>query len=415
MKKIIVILAVLMAFGSTAQNTFPNNGNVGINTATPSARLDVNGNMKIDSCLLVKDSMRVERDVRVEGDLRVQGESYFTQKAYFSDQIAATGKIKTDGNIKVGNNANIDNKLNVDGNATFADVVKMSGLQGLNNLNNPNLEVVFRTPNGNLKTFGAGQFAAFVASQPIQPYACLGGNVPNPYWLSGLNKLYTECDFIRVGIGTNDPQHKLHVVGTAHAKDLLIGPSDANGDALINGYAENDTQDLLRMGNKVGNAVEQVRLRLTAEGQMLLTNIGSQPSLTINNTGGGQALVIYNSNGTANSDKILQLEDDGMLRAREMRIDAAAWSDFVFEEEYELMSLTEVAAFIEKNKHLPNVPSEQEVLDNGINVVEMQALHMQKIEELTLYMIEMDQKMNEMEKRLNEMEAENKELKNTSK
>jgi hypothetical protein len=61
-----------------------------------------------------------------------------------------------------------------------------------------------------------------------------------------------------------------------------------------------------------------------------------------------------------------------------------------------LPSLTEVEAFINKNKHLPDVPSESEVLENGINLGEMDALLLQKIEELTLYVIELEKKLEEL-------------------
>ncbi|MEZ5199226.1 MAG: hypothetical protein R2764_23425 [Bacteroidales bacterium] len=70
------------------------------------------------------------------------------------------------------------------------------------------------------------------------------------------------------------------------------------------------------------------------------------------------------------------------------------WKDCVFNEKYNLMSLSETEAFIRQNKHLPGIPSEAEVLENGINVGEMNALLLQKIEELTLYVIELEKKIN---------------------
>tara|TARA_B110000090_G_scaffold23019_1_gene22614 strand:+ start:409 stop:1623 length:1215 start_codon:yes stop_codon:yes gene_type:complete len=86
-------------------------------------------------------------------------------------------------------------------------------------------------------------------------------------------------------------------------------------------------------------------------------------------------------------------EFHGTIRATEVKINARWWSDFVFDDEYKLMSLAEVETFIKKNKHLPNVPSESEVLENGINVADMQAVQQQKIEELTLYLIELKKEL----------------------
>jgi hypothetical protein len=86
----------------------------------------------------------------------------------------------------------------------------------------------------------------------------------------------------------------------------------------------------------------------------------------------------------------------GTLRATKVNVDAKWWSDFVFADDYKLPSLAEVEAFIATNKHLPNVPSEAEVLENGIDVANMQAIQQQKIEELTLYIIQLKKEMDAM-------------------
>jgi len=71
------------------------------------------------------------------------------------------------------------------------------------------------------------------------------------------------------------------------------------------------------------------------------------------------------------------------------------WSDFVFKSDYQLRSLKEVETFINENGHLPDIPSDEEVITNGVNVGEIQSKLLQKIEELTLYLIEME-KNNEL-------------------
>ncbi|MBM3435054.1 MAG: hypothetical protein FJY07_02425 [Bacteroidetes bacterium] len=58
--------------------------------------------------------------------------------------------------------------------------------------------------------------------------------------------------------------------------------------------------------------------------------------------------------------------------------------------------MKQIEAFINRHKHLPGIPSEKEVLEKGINVGEMNALLLQKIEELTLYVIELEKKINEI-------------------
>ena len=90
-----------------------------------------------------------------------------------------------------------------------------------------------------------------------------------------------------------------------------------------------------------------------------------------------------------NVNYALSLSTAGLLTAREIKVTLNGWSDFVFKEDYNLRTLEEVETFIAKNNHLPDVPSETEVIEDGINLGEMDAILLQKIEELTLYMIEM--------------------------
>lgn len=74
----------------------------------------------------------------------------------------------------------------------------------------------------------------------------------------------------------------------------------------------------------------------------------------------------------------------------------ANWSDFVFDRDYDLMTLKEVESYIKENGHLPDVPSAEEVKANGVEVGEMNAILLQKIEELTLYIIELEKKIEEL-------------------
>ncbi|MNF81810.1 hypothetical protein D3C84_641000 [compost metagenome] len=88
------------------------------------------------------------------------------------------------------------------------------------------------------------------------------------------------------------------------------------------------------------------------------------------------------------------------------------WPDYVFKKEYNLPTLEEVEKHIAVKGHLENIPSEEEVLKNGINLGDMNAKLLQKIEELTLYMIEMKKENDEMKKQNNLIKAENELIKN---
>lgn len=107
--------------------------------------------------------------------------------------------------------------------------------------------------------------------------------------------------------------------------------------------------------------------------------------------------------GTENPDANFKLSVNGSIRSKEVKVEAN-WSDFVFYDNYELRTLEEVEEHIAENGHLPEIPSEAEVTENGVNLGEMDAKLLLKIEELTLYMIDMN-------KRMSQLETENGELK----
>ncbi|MES2516679.1 MAG: hypothetical protein V4585_01145 [Bacteroidota bacterium] len=78
----------------------------------------------------------------------------------------------------------------------------------------------------------------------------------------------------------------------------------------------------------------------------------------------------------------------------------AFWADYVFEPAFKLRPLKEVEQFIKDNKHLPDVPSTAEVTQNGIDLAQTQALLLQKVEELTLYVIQQQKEIDRLKKRV---------------
>ena len=96
------------------------------------------------------------------------------------------------------------------------------------------------------------------------------------------------------------------------------------------------------------------------------------------------------------------LELHGTLKSIKVKVQPKWWSDFVFEPTYKLMPLNELEQFIKINNHLPNIPTTKEVNKEGTDVGDTQALLLQKIEELTLYVIEQDKKIDKLQKKINE-------------
>jgi hypothetical protein len=103
--------------------------------------------------------------------------------------------------------------------------------------------------------------------------------------------------------------------------------------------------------------------------------------------------------GTA-PDVTYRLSVNGNIRSKEVVVESG-WADYVFAKDYKLPLLTEVEKYIKVNNHLPEIPSAKEIQENGLKVGEVQTKMMQKIEELTLYIIEQNKKIEALEKKLN--------------
>ena len=88
-----------------------------------------------------------------------------------------------------------------------------------------------------------------------------------------------------------------------------------------------------------------------------------------------------------------------------MKVEATKWPDFVFDKDYKLRTLQEVENHINEHKHLPDIPSEKEVKENGLSLGEMQAKLLQKIEELTLYTIELNKTVKEQGELIQELRS----------
>lgn len=99
-----------------------------------------------------------------------------------------------------------------------------------------------------------------------------------------------------------------------------------------------------------------------------------------------------------------KLDVKGTIHSQEVKVDISDWSDFVFKKGYNLPTLEQVERHIVEKGYLENIPNEEEVLKNGINLGEMNARLLQKIEELTLYIIEQNKQIINLNKRLEKVE-----------
>ncbi|MCZ2076643.1 MAG: hypothetical protein LC130_16810 [Bryobacterales bacterium] len=85
-----------------------------------------------------------------------------------------------------------------------------------------------------------------------------------------------------------------------------------------------------------------------------------------------------------------RLAVNGTIGAKEVIVTNTGWADYVFQPGYRLQGLDEIERYIQKNRHLPGIPTEKTVREQGVSIGEMQAKLLAKMEEMTLHMIELD-------------------------
>lgn len=198
----------------------------------------------------------------------------------------------------------------------------------------------------------------------------------------------TAGDYIRtgkVGIGKRDPQAKLHIRSNFDEDAGIIlepGQTQTNG-AFIQ---FKDESHRISVGTNGAMSITAGTKPLSLEGSRV--TLTGKVGVNTNNTVPGYAFAVA---GGIITDEVLILNVED-------------WPDYVFGQDHTLMSLSDLKAYIDQNSHLPEVPSAQDVEENGINVVEMQKVLLKKIEELTLYTVEQQRLIEELQAKINQLE-----------
>jgi hypothetical protein len=124
-------------------------------------------------------------------------------------------------------------------------------------------------------------------------------------------------------------------------------------------------------------------------------------------TGGLKRAMVIRRNGRVGIGTVnpqSELAVNGVITTKEVNVTIDGWSDHVFLPDYPLMSLREVESYIQKNGHLPEVPSASTIVKDGVNVGEMSNLTIRKVEELTLYLIQINKEKEILQKQNAELE-----------
>jgi hypothetical protein len=197
-----------------------------------------------------------------------------------------------------------------------------------------------------------------------------------------------------VGIGTYSPLAKLEVNGSIlqNAENTAFGV-DNIGDARLGFIKKTGSIPVL-----ASNSGGPIIFSQTNQSGIYTNIAGSTLTERMRIDANGNVGI-----GSPSPDQKLTVK--GIIHAQEVRVDLTVpGPDYVFEKSYRLLPLEEIKSYIDQNKHLPEVPSAAEMEKNGVQLGEMNMLLLKKVEELTLYVIELKTENREMKSRIAEIE-----------
>jgi hypothetical protein len=235
----------------------------------------------------------------------------------------------------------------------------------------------FGSVSNNDKSLGA-------SSRRWSNFYSVAGNLSGT--LTGVDAGFTGS----VGVGTLAPLAKLHVHDASSGLvKLLITPAEPSiedSSEIFMAEGASGTTGMYWLYDGVGNDME------------LWGKSGSSiygPHLVVDRNTGNTAI------GGETMATGYKLSVSGKVICTELRVNAIVdWPDYVFKKDYKLMPVAQLGSFIEENGHLPNIPPASEIAKSGLEVGEMQRRMMEKIEELSLYIIGQQKQIDELKEKL---------------
>ena len=347
----------LQTGGSTRLSILNSNGNVGIGTTSPSEKLAINGTGSIGA------------------EIATDGTSSSRPVLTFK---RGTGFWNIGMNMDVANTDNFHFRYN--GTSYPFTIQATTGYVGIGTASPSSKLHINSGANARetLRIYYNGN-----TSNYLNIWQGTGGAALDPIGTGLLYLGYDQSTNVIVGnnggnlgVGTTSPGTKLHVFTS----------TTNSGDNSAKFEAPN-----------IGNNVSHIHWGTT--GDWYIRSANSTGKVIIQDAGGNVGI------GTSNPNQKLTV--NGTIYGKEVKVDLSVpGPDYVFEKDYNLPSLEEIKEYIDENKHLPEVPSAKEMEANGVNVGEMNMILLKKMEEMTLYMIDLKKENEESKLQIQKLQLE---------
>ncbi len=399
--------------------------NVGIGTATPAAKLDVKTN----------DSYVAQFNGGAPMYIGIYENNLY--RGYWGSYSGAAE------DVDFGTGAGTTGKLHLTIKAVPKLTISNEGKVGIGTINPSHLlhinggDLFVQSSSGNIRLgYNGGnewQMATTNGGADLRWYTTTDGGVttsPRHYFSQNGNVGLGGFTGVFSPLGTLDVKGN----GTSSATNTFL-LRNSLGDTLLRmrddgrlgvGYNSNSYGRTLNLGGSGVNfyvaneAAFGGAIFPTDTSLVLWSNSGANNYLVLQPSWGNTGIGTYTPNAKFhvngsmlignNSSRVAagySMSVDGKIMCEELKVQlSTAWPDYVFDDAYKLMPLTDLEATIKQQKHLPNIPSSAQVgAANGIELGEMNRKLLEKIEELTLYIIQINKEKEQMEKRVSKLES----------